>query len=280
MQDIYFLDKEFDRNNSENYNLSIQACLNGFSFSIYEPQTGRHIGIKSEFWEDTHKENFNIKLKNMILSEPLFKYKYKKITLLYTSKEKTIIPQKHFQQEKIKQLYTPCENMESNEVLLYNNIESLKSVIIYSMEDSLYNFIDEHLDTPEIIHYNVPLLQFAMKSNNSLHPNIFVNIMKEYFDIIVIVNNKAKLINTHAYNSDIDIAYYTLNTLKGLNIPVTTCKCVLSGIVNKESEAIKIIKQYIKYTDYSNTYGDIKYLKKHNIDRAYFANLLNVETCV
>ncbi len=280
MQDIYFLDKEFNSDNSKNYNLSIQVSLNGFSFSIYEPQTGRHIGIRNESWEDIHKDNFNTKLKERITSEPLFKYEYRKTILLFVSKEKTIIPGEYFQQENIMQLYSPCENISNADILLYNNIESLKSYIIFSIEKDIYHFINTHFNNPNIIHHCVPLLQFAMKSNNSLHPNIYINIMKEYFDIIVIVDNKAKLINTHTYNSDIDIAYYVLNALKGLNISLNTCKCILSGIVNVESEAITILKQYIKYIDYSNTYGDIKFLKKHNIDIAYFANLLNVETCV
>lgn len=280
MQDIYFLDKEFNRNNSENYNLSIQACLNGFSFSIYNPQSGKHIGIKSVFWKNTHQEDFNIKLKNALLSEPLFKCRYKKTTLLYSSKEKTIVPKEYFQEEHISELYSPCQNKESNEILIYNSIDLLKSVIIFSIEENLLDFINQHLNHPEIVHYNVPLLQYAMKTNNSLHSNIFINIMDDYFDIIIIENNKGRLINTHLYHSDIDVAYYTLNTLKGLNINPDNCKCILSGIINKESEAIKVLKQYIKHTDYSNTYGDIKFLKKHNIDRAYYANLLNIETCV
>ncbi len=280
MQDIYFLDKEFDRNNSGNYNLSIQACLNGFSFSIFNPQNGNHIGIKSIFWNTTLKEEFNIKLKNALLNEPLLKYNYKKITLLYSSKQKTIVPKEYFQKECISQLYVPCQNTESNEILLYNSIDSLKGFIIFPMEESLFDFINQHLNNPEIIHYSVPLLQYAMKTNNSLYSNAFINIMEDYFDIIIIENNKAKLINSHSFNSETDIAYYILNTLKELDIKSDNCKCIISGIVNKDSEAIKILKQYIKNTDYSNTYGDIRFLKKHNIDRAYYANLLNVETCV
>jgi hypothetical protein len=280
MQDIYFLDKEFDRNNSKNYNLSIQACLNGFSFSIFNPQSGKHIGIKSTFWTNNLHEDFNIKLKNALLNEPLFKLSYKKTTLLYSSQQKTIIPKEYFQKEYISQLYAPCQNLENNEILIYNSIESLKSVIVFSIEESLFDFINQHLENPEIVHYNLPLLQYAMKTNNSLFSNVFINIMEDYFDIIIIENNKLKLSNSHTINSEIDIAYFILNTLKGLHITPDSCKCIISGIVNKESEAIKILKKYIKNTDYSNTYGDIKFLKKHNIDRAYYANLLNVETCV
>jgi hypothetical protein len=276
MQDIYFLDKEFDRNNSKNYNLSIQACLNGFSFSIFDPQIGKHIGIKSIFWNNTYKEDFNLKLKNALLHEPLFKHTYKKTTLLYSSQQKTIVPKEFFKKENI----SPCHNTDNNEILIHNNIESLKSVIIFSMEESLFDFINQHLNNPEITHNSVPILNYAMKTNNSLFSNAFINIMENYFDILIVENNKLKLFNSHSFNSDIDIAYYVLNTLKGLNINPDNCKCIISGIVNKESESIKLLNQYIKNTDYSNTYGDIKFLKKHNIDRAYYANLLNVETCV
>jgi len=226
------------------------------------------------------RDSFNINLKNTLLNEPLFKHTYKKTTLLYSSQQKTIVPKEYFQKEYISQLYTPCQNLDNNEILIYNSIELLKSVIIFSIDENLFDFINQHLDNPEIVHYNVPLLQYAMKTNNSLHSNAFLNIMEDYFDIIIIENNEPKLINSNSFNSETDIAYYVLNTLKGLNINPNNCKCIISGIVNKESEAIKLLTQYIKNTDYSNTYGDIKFLKKHNINRAYYANLLNIETCV
>ncbi len=44
--DIVFIDETFDINQTKNYNISIQAGLNGYSFSVIDPVRNKYILLK------------------------------------------------------------------------------------------------------------------------------------------------------------------------------------------------------------------------------------------
>ena len=78
------------------YRLSIQADLNGFSFSVTDEQQDKLLFLyQSEFVMDVGEmELFSKKSNALFKSMPLLSSKYKSVDLIYGTEKFTVIPEK------------------------------------------------------------------------------------------------------------------------------------------------------------------------------------------
>jgi len=274
MQDISVLNKEIDLNCTENFRLSIQISLNGFSFGINHDAQKEFYVLKYCPFENNRAESLIDNIKLVISMNPLLSKKYKKTKIIIDSEKKTIVPQEFFSKESIGELFSLTNTIDSDEALYYNSLN--ENIVIFTISNELEQFLKHHFKDCHITSSVIPLINYGVSYNDDYTSIIINKASNTYFDLIICKDNKLILANTYKYHQDIDIAYYTLNSLKMLNL--SNCKTIYNGIFDQDSKALTILKNQIPLSEELSIVNNAKELRKNNIN-THFANLINSDLC-
>ncbi len=107
-----------------------------------------------------------------------------------------------------------------------------------------------------------------------------IHFSDDFFDILIVKNNKIQLFNSFFYKKNTDVIYFVSNLLNLFSLTPENTKIYISGDINLESELkhelgkiFKII--IIENFDLNYYYGE----KFSTIAQHKFVNLLNVFNC-
>lgn len=277
MQDISVLDKQIDFNCTENYRLSIQISLNGFSFGIKEAETNEYWVLKHCQLDNKNPLDLLDNLELFIVMNPLLTKYYKSIKIIVDTEKKIIIPKALFSKEHIRHTFELSHNIQDDESLYYNT-DKLDSIIVFAIKNTLKKCLEKHIKNFELCSSLSPLVYYGLKKEEQLYSIIINHTSHDHFDIITCNKNKLLLLNTYKYLKDIDIVFYVLNTLQTLEIDNKECNIIFSGEFEQESQAMIFLSKHIAKSEKLSILNPPDELQKDNID-IYFANLINSEQC-
>lgn len=274
MQEVSVLNKEIDLNCTENYRLSIQIALNGFSFGINHDATKEFYVLKHYPFDNNRAESLIDNIKLVISMNPLLSKNYKKTKIIIDSEKKTIVPKKFFSKELIGELFNLTNSIESDEAIYYSQYND--HVVIFAVNNELGQFLKNNFTEINITSSIIPLINYGEDHNENCTSIIINKASNSYFDLIICKDNKLILANTYQYHQDIDIAYYTLNSIKMLNL--SNCKTIYNGYFGENSEALTILNNQIPFSEELPIVNKTKELRINNIN-THFANLINSDLC-
>jgi len=279
MQDISVLNNEIDFNCTENFRLSIQLCLNGFSFGIKDDANKEFVLLKHCPFINNRSEYLIDNIKHTLEQEPILKRNFKQTQIIYQSEKKTVIPEQFYSNNSVSDLYSTSNKIESNEFLCINKEPYSGSIIIFSIASDLHQFLTKTFKNCRIVSSIIPLIHYtAIKEGNTKTRILIDNSPKSFFDIIIYEEEKLLLANTQHYVKDIDIAYYILNTIHTLNIDIHNCELIFTGEYKEDSEALSILRKQIRHTGILSIINNRKEFKNTIINNI-FANILNTDEC-
>lgn len=279
MQEISVLNNEIDLNCTENYRLSIQLCLNGFSFGIKDDTIDEFLLLKYYPFTNRRAEYLIDNLKLILTKEPILLNKFKNTNIILQSEKKTIIPEKYYSEDSMGEIFNTSNTIGSNELLLVNKEFETSNYIVFSIAKDLHQFLIKSFKNCNIVSSIIPLIQDHSQINNNYRINIFIdNATANYYDIVAYDGDKIVLVNTQRYITDMDIAYYILNTIKSINAENCECNIILTGNYRDESEAILLLKKQIKSVSFATINKNRKEFKNNEIDNI-FKNILNYKEC-
>lgn len=277
MQEISVLNKEIDLNCTENYRLSIQISLNGFSFGIKDDMNNEYLVLKTYLFDNNRSEYLIDNIKLIISTNPLLIKRYKSLNIIIETEKKTIIPKEMFSQENMNESFALSHSINADESLFFNLYKD-NMVIVFAINTNLKDFINLHFNKANVISSLNPILHYAINKDDEYYSVIINNVPTSYFDIIITNKEKLILFNTYKYIKEIDIAFYILNSLKNLNIDNKECKLIFSGEFHNDSETSNLLRKYISIFENLSIINPNKELRKNIID-LHFANLINAELC-
>lgn len=90
------------------------------------------------------------------------------------------------------------------------------------------------------------------REKHSKEPQLFINIEKDIFDLIILNKGTLHLCNTYEYKSPEDLIYYVLFCLEQLQLNPDTIPCILSGEIIKSDANYLLIYTYIRHISFLN----------------------------
>ena len=103
--DIVFIDETFDLNQTKNYHISIQAGLNGYSFSILDPVRSKYILLRHFAFRGTMTTSLlEDKIVDIQNTDEFLTKEYKSVLFSYQSPKYTLIPGPLFNKDNLKTL--------------------------------------------------------------------------------------------------------------------------------------------------------------------------------
>ncbi|MBN2519636.1 MAG: DUF3822 family protein [Bacteroidales bacterium] len=280
MNEINCLDETLDISSTSLYHLSLQISMDGFCYAIHNSINKKYIALKYiPFPPNISDEVIYEKIEEVLNKEEFLKQNYKTVKSIYLSPKYTLIPDEFFNEKSIKEFYELNHYLSDLDEIHYNQINSLNAKLIFSIPSQIGNSLYNNFQKIKYFHHATTLISNTLK-NQLKGPVIRLNVNDNFFDLLIINENKLKLHNTFLYKTSNDIAYYLMYSLNSLNIDTAKTNIICSGFISKSGAIIKTLKQYFPVIKFQTPDTDFVYSYTFNkIPSHTFVNLLNLHTC-
>lgn len=278
MQNVYYIDSNFIKENTSQYILSIRYSTDGLSFCIHDSNNKLLVFYFQPFNLDT-ADAVIAKTKKILVDNELLNLKYKKVYILPCSKEKILIPAHAFNKTCLADMYRLCLQPQKNDTLLYRKIKIMESYLVENLPRSFVTFLTSRFQSLCIVNSAYPFIIYSL-SNILFNTNhLFIDIQDQYIDLLLTKSNDILLFNSFTYNSLSDIIYYALNCLQQCNVNKDNLQTTLSGNLVNDSALVATLGKYIPNISILNYTPLSQLVKNEELNNSSFIHLLNIHKC-
>jgi hypothetical protein len=251
-----------DFNNLENYHISIQLSLDGFSFCVYEIHTKSLCHFATfqflaeheispykhlEFVEDLYKNNI------------ILQQKYTSVSVAHFNNLVAQVPKPIFDKNNLSNYLKYSIKVLENDYITFDEFSNLNIVNVYIPFVNINNFLFDIYGAFNFKHSSTILIEGILNEfKNTTKQQCFINTTQQSFEIVVINNNKLVLYNFFDFKTKEDFIYYILFVAEQLNLNPEEFQLTLMGDIDQNSALFKIAYQYIRnvhlYTNASNPF--------------------------
>ena len=278
MQNVYYIDGHFIKENSPQYILSIRYATDGLSFCVHDPYNKLLVFYFQPFNLES-QDAVIAKVKKIMVDDVLLNLKYKKVYLLSCNKEKMLLPAHVFNKNTLADMYRICLQPHKNDTLLYRKIKMIETYLTEALPRSFVTFLTTRYPSLCIVNSAYPFIIQSL-SNILFNANhLFIDIYDQYFDLLLTHSNDILLFNSFAYGSVTDIVYYALNCLQQCNVSKDNLQTSISGNLVNDPMLVDMLSKYIPNISILN-YAPLSQLVKNNeLNNSSFIHLLNIHKC-
>ena len=279
MPSLELFDETLDINSTENYVLSVQAGINGFSFCILDTLRNKFVLIR-HFEPDDNKYFKIEKLNEIITNDDFLAKKYKKIHIITPSPKFTLVPAPLYEPGKKDEYFTFNHLIDNNSIILSNNIPESDTFVIFSLTKSVSDMLTSCFPGVQYFHHIKPLLRHIIYPGKNLSGKyIHVHVEREFFNIIVFDQNNLILCNSFNHRNISDILYYVFNVFKRLDIKQEET-IYFSGQTEKYDDLTSNFSIYVRDVKFAEPTGNFSFSYVFNeLELHRFLNLFTVINC-
>ena len=157
MQNVYYIDNNFIKENSSQYILSIRYATDGLSFCVHDSNNRLLIFFFQPFNLEG-QDAVIAKVKKIMVEDNVLNLKYKKVFLLPCNKEKMLLPAHAFDKNALPDLYRLCLQPHKNDTLLYRKIKIMESYLVEALPRSFVNFLSSRYQSLCIVNSGYPFI--------------------------------------------------------------------------------------------------------------------------
>lgn len=255
-----------DFKNLEENHLSIQLSLDGFSFCTYNKTENDFCAYGLYKFENTTVTPYqHLDLISEIFNnEELLQLKYKSVSVSHFNNLNCQVPLPFFDKDKLDQYFKFTVKVLDNDYITFDNITNSDIVNVYIPFVNINNFLLDKYGSFEYKHSSTILIEKLLQEFKHFSTDCcFVNVTNNYFEIVVIKNNRFELFNCYKFNTKEDFIYYILFTAEQLQLNPEELKLVLLGDIEKDSELYIIVYQYIRNISFYTPSNQSEFLNEH-----------------
>lgn len=227
--------------------LSVQVTLTGLSFLIASVD-GAVLFFTEQNFDTTHTpEELLFELKSVVANNEALRENFETVSLIYTTLNYSLVPSSLFDENKASEYLKFNTKILSNDFISYDEIEGQNAVVVYVPLVNINNFMFEQYGSFEYYHSSTLLVQnFLNTEKHAQEIKVYLHILQEQVDCIIINNGKLALCNSYSYKTPEDFIYYVLFCFEQLKLNPETIKAVLCGDISEESEIYTILYTYVR----------------------------------
>ncbi len=229
--------------------LSIQVGADGFSFCM-------HAGKEKQVVAFRHYKFSNIVLEETILhstaeilnKDKLLDVAVKNVRVVYSGRKSTLVPSEYLQEEHLKQILEFNHPLDELDEIHHTAIRGCSSYLVFALPTYFAGMITEKFRNAVFYNQAVPLLNYALgKTDKSGDDAVYIQLNKDFFDLVIIQNGTLSLYNSYLYVNPVDLLYFVLYVCKQLKIDTTSVPFYLSGNRSTERELTHELRGYIPH---------------------------------
>ena len=282
--DIVLIDETFDLNQTKNYHISIQAGLNGYSFSILDPQRNKYILLKHiPFLQEMSLSGLEEKVADIQGNDEFLTREYKSVYFSYQSPRYTLIPGPLFNKDNLRTYFEFNHVLEDLDEIHFNGFKNIDAYNLFVIPNELSKLAYRSFVDVRFFHQSTPLIEHGLMSHGgkSSRKTVVVNIYGNNVDVVVIQGDNLLLCNTFPWKDEKDLVYFILYVYEQLKLDGIETPLYLSGEISKSSPIYELLKSYIRKIGFEKRNDHFIYSYTFNeMDHHHFINLFNLKLCV
>lgn len=253
------------KNNSLNKNrsksLSIQISLSGLSFCILNRSSNTIEHLKSVSFDKkaTPFETLE-RLITVLETNTIFEQSFDSVLLIYQNELSTCVPKSLFNEENSADYLKFNAKILNTDFIAYDEISANDSINVFVPYVNINNYIFDRFGVFEYKHASTILIQNLIQNiANSKNTELYINVSKNHFEIIVLDKSQLMFYNTFEYHTKEDFIYFILFTVEQLKLNPETIIAKLMGDISKDDDLYKIVYKYIRFVEFINPINNFKF---------------------
>lgn len=232
--------------------LSVQVSLTGLSFLVTNSTTSDVDYYFEHHFEARLAPEEILDQIEMVFSEHNeLQYDFKEVTVIYATDLYSVVPTSLFDETKASEFLKFNSKILSNDFIATDNIETFSLTVVYVPFININNFFFDRFGSFQYYHSASILLRSLLNhEKNAIGTKIYIHVIEDAFDIVIIKNNTLQLCNTHRFKTPEDFIYYILFTLEQLDLNPETAELILCGNINEKDNTYKILYHYVRHISF------------------------------
>ncbi len=238
-----------DSNKLEEYHLSIQLSLDGFSFCIYNNlENELSCFAVYEFEKRSISPYKHLEfVEELFEKEEVLNLGFNSVSVTHFNNLVTQVPLPFFDKNNMERYLQYSVKVLENDYITFDEIKNSEIVNVYIPFVNINNFLIDKFNSFIYKHSSTVLIEKLVHQYKNFEGDFyFVNVANNNFEIVVIKNKKLELYNFFDFKTKEDFIYYILFTAEQLNLNPEEFQLILLGDIEKESELYTIMYQYIR----------------------------------
>ena len=238
------VNKQLELDKTIQYRLSIQADLNGFSFSIVNDEHKRcHFLYQSDFAYIEDSDTYNVAIYKMVKSFPLLSKKFASTDVIINTHKFTSIPISNFRNEDAGLILGQLHFLEELDEVDTIIEESQELALLFAVNSTLLNTIKKIQPEFKVVPSVYPFIKNAkfFPDNNKL----FAQYHKGHVHIVITSGTKMIFCNSFPALQFNTALYFMILSLQQSGIKQEEASVILSGNI-REEDVNSLVKYFPK----------------------------------
>ncbi len=259
-----------DLNKLEEYHLSIQLSLDGFSFCIYNKLENDPVYFAVfEFEKKVISPYKHLEfVDELFRKEELLNQSYNSVSVTHFNNLVTQVPLPFFNKNKLESYLQHTIKVLENDFISYDELKNSEIVNVYIPFVNINNFLIDKFNSFIYRHSSTILIEKLVQQYKNIDGSFyFVNVTNNNFEAVVVKNKKLELYNCFDFKTKEDFLYYILFTAEQLNLNPEEFELILLGDIEEESQLYTVLYQYIRNISFykpTNQHALLDSISKHS----------------
>lgn len=265
------------------YGLSIHLAMDGLSFCVLDITEQKYVALLSYKLQSLQEPEGLCKALDQVVNRtPWLTREFKNTKIVIETPYYTLIPSALYQKESTETYLQFVNPPPRNFRFSTDHLPNLDAVTVYGISENLIQNISNKFIVTSFHHFSSVLIEsLLMNFKNKLEgPKVFVHIRRQNFDLIIMANQKLRLINTYHYRTKEDFAFYLMYALEQSGLNPEFVELIFLGEILKESELFEISQRYIRHISFIKNINWVKYTPPfEEVPLHFYYTLLNLQLC-
>lgn len=279
MYEKELFDETLDINSTNNYEISIQLGLNGFSFCLLDNLRNRFVMFRD--YKLSGKEPALLdEIKDITDKDEFLSREYRRYHIVFGFEQSTIVPASLYDPAIKDKYFQLNHKLEDNYIVSNNRLASPDAYLLFGVRKDIFDLSVSLFPDASLSHQVKPLLHSSFRqARKTKDQYVRVHFDHGFFTLIIINDDDLQFFNTFRVRSDSDILYYMMNSFNRFKIKDDHV-VYLSGYISKFDDLYNNMLMYIKTLKFTVPEGDfsMSYIFDEMGTHQY-CNLFNIVNC-
>jgi len=227
--------------------LSIQASLNGLSFSILNQENKTiEASKRMALPEGTKAQNIGEELKGFFHLFDLGREPFAEVVMIHSSPQFSLVPKSLFDPSELAHYLKLNSRISRQDEIEYDQMLHTDLVNVYIPFEGVNPYIKDIFPSVEVLHSGSILIQSLLQMPGwEENPQAYVNVGDRSLEIVVLKGKDLLLYNHFEYTTQEDFLYFLLFTLEQLGLKTEDTEVRMMGDIAEGDPIYALCERYL-----------------------------------
>jgi hypothetical protein len=282
MEAISLFEKDFEYDSLKKYLLVLQTGNKAITYAVFDIAANKYVGLKHVPFDTVPDIQIIEFIKKSLEEDRLLSFKFSEVVYQHLSFRAMLVPESLFDSKNLRAFLRFHYDVDEKDYIHFQELKPAEAFVIFTVPVLIEDLLCHKYPQVKFSHHTIPFIHNAIdgsdKNDNS--PGLHIYFANDFFDIMIVRNNKIQLFNSFFYKKYTDVLFFIANILNLFSLTPGSTKIHILGEVNDASELKAELKKIFKVINFEKFNPDFEYnsglplLEQHR-----FANLLNLYPC-